>query len=132
MRQKLNDASKGEFKLSVNDFVVKAAALALRKVPAVNSSWGEDAIRRFHNVDINIAVNTDRGLYTPIVRDADKVGLAAINGIVKDMAEKAKQNKLSLNDLQVIIHLHRWWHVCRSVLSLFQILECLELKNLQQ
>jgi len=101
LRTRLNDAAKGEFKLSVNDFVVKAAALALKKVPTCNSSWRDDAVRRFHTVDINVAVNTDRGLLTPLVRDADKVGLASINGTIKEMAEKAKANKISPNDLTI-------------------------------
>jgi len=99
LRTKLNDKAKGEYKLSMNDFVVKAAGLALRKVPEVNSQWNSDSIRRFNNIDINVAVNTDRGLLTPLVRDADKIGLASINKTVKDMADKAKANKLNLNDL---------------------------------
>eukprot|EP01119_Soliformovum_irregulare_P000359 TRINITY_DN1024_c0_g1_i1.p1 TRINITY_DN1024_c0_g1~~TRINITY_DN1024_c0_g1_i1.p1 ORF type:complete len:508 (+),score=179.32 TRINITY_DN1024_c0_g1_i1:47-1570(+) len=99
LRTKLNDKAKGEYKLSMNDFVVKAAGLALRKVPEVNSQWMGESIRRFSNIDINVAVNTDRGLLTPLVRDADKIGLATINKSVKEMADKAKANKLNLNDL---------------------------------
>lgn len=71
IRKKINETHKGELKLSPNDFVVKAAALALRKVPEVNSSWMETFIRQNHNVDISIAVATDGGLITPIVFGAD-------------------------------------------------------------
>jgi len=95
LRSHLNDQAKGQFKLSVNDFVVKAAALTLKKVPEANSTWSDQAIRRYHNIDINVAVNTDKGLFTPFVPNADKIGLASINSIVKELADKAKENKLS-------------------------------------
>lgn len=94
MRTSLNDKANNTYKLSVNDFVIKAAALACRKVPAANSSWNGDSIRRYNYVDINVAVNTEKGLFTPIVKDADKLGLASISNAVKDLAEKAKANKL--------------------------------------
>lgn len=99
LRTRLNDKAKGEYKLSVNDFVVKAAALTCRKVPEANSSWFGDYIRRYHNVDINVAVNTDRGLMTPIIKDTDKIGLVAINTAVKDLAERAKIGKLTPAEL---------------------------------
>jgi len=99
LRAKLNDKGKGEYKLSVNDFVVKASALALRKVPEANSSWLGESIRRYSNVDINVAVNTDRGLMTPLIKDADKIGLVSINHAVKDMAERAKIGKLTPTEL---------------------------------
>jgi len=87
-------ADKGH-KLSVNDFVIKASALALRKVPTVNSSWQGTSIRRYDNIDINVAVNTEKGLFTPIVRNADLLGLAAINNTVKVLADKARDGKLT-------------------------------------
>ena len=71
LRKKINKSHEGELKLSPNDFVIKAAALALRKVPEVNSSWMETFIRQNHNVDISVAVATDGGLITPIVFAAD-------------------------------------------------------------
>jgi len=87
-------------KVSVNDFVVKASALALRKVPQANASWTDEAIRLYENVDISVAVATPEGLITPIVRNADKKGLAAISAEVKDLAARAKAKKLKLEEFQ--------------------------------
>ena len=87
-------------KISVNDFVVRAAALALMKVPDVNSSWGEDGMRRHKAADISIAVAIDGGLITPIVRSADKKGVAAISAEVKDLAGRAKANRLKPEEFQ--------------------------------
>ncbi len=71
LRKQINESHQGALKLSLNDFVIKAAALALRQVPEVNSSWMETFIRQNHNVDISVAVATDGGLITPIVFAAD-------------------------------------------------------------
>jgi pyruvate dehydrogenase E2 component (dihydrolipoamide acetyltransferase) len=101
LRQSLNEKANGSYKLSVNDFIVKAAALALRKVPEANSSWNEDFIRRFNYVDINVAVNTEKGLFTPLLNDADKMGLVGISNQVRDLAEKAKTGKISPQQLAV-------------------------------
>lgn len=95
----LQEASGGK-KLSVNDLVIKAAALALRKVPQCNSSWTNDYIRQYHNVNINVAVQTDNGLYVPVIRDADKKGLSAISEEVKNLAQKAKENSLKPQDYE--------------------------------
>jgi len=100
LRAELNDQANGKFKLSVNDFIIKASALALQKVPVVNSSWNEKFIRRYNNIDINVAVNTDQGLFTPIVPSADKRGLSDIANQVKVLAEKAKAGKLSPAEFQ--------------------------------
>ncbi|KAL5171365.1 Dihydrolipoyllysine-residue acetyltransferase component 2 of pyruvate dehydrogenase complex, mitochondrial [Glycine soja] len=89
----LQEASGGS-RISVNDLVIKAAALALRKVPQCNSSWANDYIRQYHNVNINVAVQTDNGLFVPVVRDADKKGLSKIGEEVKQLAKKAKENSL--------------------------------------
>ena len=89
----------------MNDFVIKAAALALRKVPEVNASWNETSIRRFHNVHINVAVNSDVGLFTPIITNTDNKGLSDIANSMKSLGEKAKTGKLSPDDLQVRIPL---------------------------
>jgi pyruvate dehydrogenase E2 component (dihydrolipoamide acetyltransferase) len=87
-------------KISVNDFVVRAAALALIKVPEVNASWGEDGMKRYKSADISIAVAIEGGLITPIVRSADKKGVGAISAEVKDLAARAKANKLKPEEFQ--------------------------------
>jgi pyruvate dehydrogenase E2 component (dihydrolipoamide acetyltransferase) len=82
-------------KVSVNDFVIKASALALKQVPGVNASWQTHATRVYGNVDISVAVQTRAGLLTPIVADADTKGLGAISAQVKALAAKAKDGKLT-------------------------------------
>lgn len=84
----------GAVKLSVNDFIVRAAALALREVPEVNASWHDDAIEFHAGADISVAVATDGGLVTPIVRDADVKSLSAIAAEIVELAGRAKVNRL--------------------------------------
>ncbi|XP_010062665.2 dihydrolipoyllysine-residue acetyltransferase component 2 of pyruvate dehydrogenase complex, mitochondrial [Eucalyptus grandis] len=102
LRTQLNSLqeSLGGKRISVNDLVIKAAALALRKVPQCNGSWTDDYIRQYHNVNINVAVQTDNGLYVPVIRDADKKGLSKISEEVKHMAQKAKENSLKPEDYE--------------------------------
>lgn len=99
VRAELNGRSDS-YKLSVNDFVVRAVALALKKVPAANASWGEEAIRRYTDVDVSVAVATPAGLITPIVRHADHKGLAEISNEMKTLAAKARDNKLKPEEFQ--------------------------------
>ncbi len=95
LRKQLNEKAKdGAFKLSVNDMIIKAAAAALRKVPAANAVWTDEAILLLDTVDISVAVATDRGLITPIIRDADQKGLATIATEMKDLATRARDGKL--------------------------------------
>ncbi|MGE8617719.1 MAG: pyruvate dehydrogenase complex dihydrolipoamide acetyltransferase [Achromobacter spanius] len=84
----------GAVKLSVNDFIVRAAALALREVPEVNVSWHDDAVEYHAGADISVAVATDGGLVTPIVRDADVKPLSAIAAEIVELAGRAKINRL--------------------------------------
>ncbi|WP_044564439.1 pyruvate dehydrogenase complex dihydrolipoamide acetyltransferase [Azospirillum sp. B4] len=98
LRAQLNEKS-GE-KVSVNDFVVKAVAVALRKVPEANVSWHEDGILQYEGVDVSVAVATDGGLITPIVKNADQKGLATISAEVKALAQKAKEGKLKPEEFQ--------------------------------
>jgi len=100
LRARLNARPGADYKLSVNDFVIKAVAVALRKVPAANATWTEEAIRRYDNVDISVAVATPEGLITPIIRNADKKGLAEISNEMKDLAQRAKDKKLKPEEFQ--------------------------------
>ena len=85
-------------KVSFNDLVVKACAMALREHPTVNSSWREDVIRRNQHVNIGIAVAVDDGLLVPVVRFTDTKSLTSISGEVKEYAQKAKDRKLQPAD----------------------------------
>jgi len=87
-------------KVSVNDMLIKACAKALRDHPDCNASWTEDEMIQYGAVDISVAVATDRGLITPIVRNADMKGLAQIATEMKDLAARAKVGKLKLEEFQ--------------------------------
>ncbi|KAJ3166435.1 pyruvate dehydrogenase complex dihydrolipoamide acetyltransferase component (E2) [Geranomyces variabilis] len=100
LREVLNSQANGKYKLSVNDFVIKASALALKAVPEVNSSWQGSTIRQFNNADIAVAVATDNGLITPIVSSAEHRGLSTISTTVKELAARARINKLQPNEYQ--------------------------------
>ena len=100
LRESFNDSGAGQFKLSVNDFVIKAAALSMKSVPEVNSAWADSYIRRYDNVDISVAVSTPAGLITPIVKSADMKGLVAISNDVKELAKRGRENKLAPNEYQ--------------------------------
>ena len=103
MRKRLNAVAPegaGGYKISVNDFVVRAVALAMRQVPEANASWTDDAIRLFHDVDVSVAVATPNGLITPVVREADKKGLAAVSNEVKELAGRARDGKLMPEEYQ--------------------------------
>ncbi len=88
------------FKLSVNDFVIRALALALQRVPAANAVWAGDRILRFKHSDIGIAVALDGGLITPIIRDAETKSLSAISAEMKDLATRARDKKLKPAEYQ--------------------------------
>jgi len=104
LREQLNAKSPkegdGAYKLSVNDMVIKLAAAALRKVPAANASYTEAAIRRYHDVDISVAVAIPDGLITPIIKRADQKGLIQISNEMKDLASRARANKLKPEEFQ--------------------------------
>ncbi|MCX7362359.1 MAG: pyruvate dehydrogenase complex dihydrolipoamide acetyltransferase [Alphaproteobacteria bacterium] len=100
-RQAINTVlEKKGTKVSVNDMVIKACAKALRDHPDCNASWTEDEMIQYGAVDISVAVATDRGLITPIVRNADLKGLAQIATDMKDLAARAKVGKLKLEEFQ--------------------------------
>ena len=98
-RAELNGKSD-DYRISVNDFVIRAAALALRQVPAANASWSDEAILLWDTVDIAVAVALEDGLITPIVKYADRKGLATIANETKDLAARARAGKLKLEEFQ--------------------------------
>ncbi|HEY3918936.1 MAG TPA: pyruvate dehydrogenase complex dihydrolipoamide acetyltransferase [Stellaceae bacterium] len=97
-RADINDALG--VKTSVNDFIIKAAALALRKVPMVNASWSEDAILKWEEVHVSVAVALPEGLITPIIKNADKKAIPLISAEMRELAERAKSGKLKLEEFQ--------------------------------
>lgn len=99
MRKELNGRSDA-YKISVNDFIVRASALALAKHPEINSQFTENAILQHRKVDVSVAVAIDGGLITPVVRDANHKGLAEISGITKDLAGRAREGKLTPEEYQ--------------------------------
>jgi pyruvate dehydrogenase E2 component (dihydrolipoamide acetyltransferase) len=98
-RKKLN-ALGDQYRISVNDFVIKACGLALRKVPAANATWAETHILRHSTADISMAVAIEGGLITPIVRSADTKGLAEIAAEAKDLAARARDRKLQPSEYE--------------------------------
>ena len=102
LREALNAQADGKYKLSVNDFIIKASAHALIKVPQVNSSWleAEGVIRQYNVADISVAVATPVGLMTPIVKSAHARGLESVSAEVKALGVKAKESKLKPEEYQ--------------------------------
>jgi pyruvate dehydrogenase E2 component (dihydrolipoamide acetyltransferase) len=93
-------AGEPAFKLSLNDFIIKALALALQRVPTANAVWAEDRILCFTSSDIGVAVAIDGGLVTPVVRGAEKKSLREISAEMKDLAARARARKLKPAELQ--------------------------------
>ena len=87
-------------KFSINDFIIKSCALALQSVPTANAIWAEDKILQLKPSDIAVAVSVDDGLFTPVLRDADKKSLSNISKEMKELAEKARSKKLLPNEYQ--------------------------------
>jgi pyruvate dehydrogenase E2 component (dihydrolipoyllysine-residue acetyltransferase) len=103
LRADLNARSpegSGAYKLSVNDMLIKAVAVALKRVPAANASWTDTAIRLYQSADISVAVAVPNGLVTPVIRNADAKGLAQISAEMKALAEKARAGKLAPEEYQ--------------------------------
>jgi len=101
LREEVNAAAPKDkdgaplFKLSLNDFIIRALALALRRVPAANAVWAGDRVLRFKHADIGVAVALEGGLITPIVRAADTKSVSAISAEMKDLAARARAKKLN-------------------------------------
>jgi len=106
LREEVNAAAPKDrdgnplFKLSLNDFIIRALALALQRVPAANAVWAGDRILRFKRADIGVAVALDAGLITPIVRAADTKSVGAISAKMKDLAARARAKKLKPHEYQ--------------------------------
>ena len=104
LRQALNASADGRYKLSVNDFLIKASAVACKKIPTVNSSWreidGQVVIRKHTTVDVSVAVATPIGLMTPIVKGVENLGLENISAQVKDLGKRARDGKLKPEEYQ--------------------------------
>jgi pyruvate dehydrogenase E2 component (dihydrolipoamide acetyltransferase) len=95
-----NKSGQPAFKLSLTDFIIKAWAAALQRIPAANAVWAGDRILRFRNSDIGIAVALEGGLITPVVRNADSKSVTAISTEMRDLADRARQKKLKPNEYQ--------------------------------
>lgn len=100
LRAALNASAEGQYKLSVNDFLIKAISLAAKQVPQVNSSWRGDVIRQSSTVDVSVAVSTPTGLITPIVTGVEARGLRSISTTVKELAKLARDQKLKPEQYQ--------------------------------
>ncbi len=103
-RERLNSRSPkegpGAYKLSVNDFLIKALALALRDVPAANATWTEGGMLRHKRIDVGVAVAVEGGLFTPVLRHADLKTLAELSNEMKDLAGRARSRKLAPHEYQ--------------------------------
>lgn len=102
LRAELNEALAAEDAgpVSVNDLVVKAVAVAHQRVPEMNVTWGEDAVRRWRVADVAVAVATDRGLVTPVVRDVGNRSVTTVAAEVRDLAGRAREGRLRQDDLE--------------------------------
>src|SRR5919202_1493253 len=106
MREQINASApkdkegKPAFKLSVNDFVIKALALALQRVPDANAVWAEDRILKLKHSDVGVAVAIEGGLFTPVIRNAEAKTLSAISNETKDLAARARARKLKPQEYQ--------------------------------
>lgn len=98
--KQLNAKGNGEYKITVNDYIIKAVARANVLVPEVNSSWQEGFIRQYSTVDVSVAVATPTGLITPIIRNAQAKGLVEISKEMKTLAKKAREGTLQPNEFQ--------------------------------
>lgn len=99
-RKTLNVQADGAYKISVNDFIIKASAMALKAYPAANVSWSDDAVMQFKHADISVAVATPNGLITPILKRAEEKGLADISKEMKELAGRAREGKLKPEEFQ--------------------------------
>src|SRR5262249_46025170 len=100
LREELQATDPGERKFSINDFAIRAAAVALRRVPEANASWTDGATRRYRQVDLAVAVATEEGLIAPVIRAADRKGLSELAAEVRDLAARARAGRLRPEEYQ--------------------------------
>ena len=100
LRKTLNEKGDGAYKLSVNDLVIKAAAIALRRVPKANASWTDEGVKLYKSADIAVAVAIDGGLITPVVRQADYKGMETISSEMKELSARARDGNLGPEEYQ--------------------------------
>ncbi len=100
LRRRINADLEREQRVTVNDLVVKATAMALRRVPEVNSAWGGDHIVRHRAVHVAVAVAVDDGLFTPVVRNTDRKGIREIAGEIRSLVQKTRAGKLMPEEYQ--------------------------------
>ncbi|MBA8770651.1 pyruvate dehydrogenase complex dihydrolipoamide acetyltransferase [Wolbachia pipientis] len=99
LKNEINSADENN-KVTINDLIIKAAAFSMKKFPDINSSWIDNKILRYSNIDISIAVALEDGLITPIVKNADKKGILSISKEVKDLVSRARSGKLKPEEFQ--------------------------------
>ncbi len=99
LRKEINTDAEG-YKISVNDFIIRGVAKAMRDVPAANAAWAGDGILEYTDVDVSVAVASDNGLITPIIKNADEKSLATISNEMKDLAGRAREGKLKPHEFQ--------------------------------
>ncbi len=103
-RERMNAAAPSEgpraYKLSVNDFIIKAMALALQEVPAANATWTEAGMLRHKYSDVGVAVAIEGGLFTPVIRHAEMKSLSEISNEMRDLAERARKRRLAPHEYQ--------------------------------
>ncbi len=104
VRKRMNDRSPkegpGAYKISVNDFIIKAMAMALQRIPAANATWTEAGMLLHRHSDVGVAVAIEGGLFTPVIRKAETKGLSEISAEMKDLAGRARQRKLAPHEYQ--------------------------------
>ncbi len=100
LRAQMNEIGEGSYKLSVNDFVIKAASFAMQDQPMVNASWGDNGMVMYNNIDISVAVSSDTGLVTPVIKNSDHKSIVELSTEMKSLAVRARENKLRPEEFQ--------------------------------
>ncbi len=98
LRKSINE--DGLVKVSINDFVFKAVVRTLVDVPEMNVIWMDDCVRHFNTVDVSVAISSDRGLVTPVIRSAENLSLTQISNQIKDFATRANEGKLKQHEIE--------------------------------